>query len=84
MSTALTFGEELLSRLMAYLEGSDVVITSAVTNRALALVQLALQQQDIEPFTFLMEQVSQQFTLPELALPPLTPLINRGSISYRK
>ena len=84
MSTALTFGEELLSRLMAYLEGSDVVITSAVTNRALALVQLALQQQDIEPFTFLMEQVSRQFTLPELALPPLTPLINRGSIAYRK
>jgi hypothetical protein len=84
VNTILTSTEQLLARLIAYLEGTNLAITPAVGHRALSLMQLALQQQEMDPLAFLMEQLPLQFTLPELALPPLTPPINRGSIGYYK
>lgn len=84
MSAPLTLPEELLARVIAYLEGQDMVVTPAASVRALALVQEALIQQDEDPFAYVMARLPQQFALPQLDLPPLGPPINRGSIGYSK
>ena len=84
MSTHATPSEQLLARVMAYLEGVQLDITPEVSSRALTLVQSALQQQDADPFAFLMDHLPRQFSLPEPELPALAPPVNRGSIGYRK
>ena len=84
MNPPLTTVEQLLARVIAYLEGMDRVITLAVSARALELVQDALQLQDEEPFRYVMTRLPQQFALQQLNLPPLTPAINRGSIGYQR
>lgn len=79
-----TLCELLLARIIAYLEGLDMVITPSLSIRALDLVENALSQPDLDPFTYLMEQIPEQFALPQLELPPLAPPIKRGSIGYNK
>ena len=84
MNASLTLSEQLLARVIAYLEGLDMVVTRAASARALELVQEALSQQDEDPFAYAMERLPRQFALPQLELPPLGPPINRGSIGYSK
>lgn len=79
-----TLCELLLARIIAYLEGLDMIITPSLSIRALELVEIALSQPDVDPFTYLMEQLPEQFALPQLELPPLAPPIKRGSIGYNK
>ncbi len=79
---AVTLCELLLARIMAYLEGLDMVITPRLSVRALELVETALAQTDVDPFVFLMAQLPEQFALPQLTLPPLAPPVHRGSIGY--
>lgn len=80
----VTLCELLLARIIAYLEGLDMIITPSLSIRALELVEVALSHPDVDPFTYLMEQLPEQFALPQLELPPLAPLIKRGSIGYNK
>jgi hypothetical protein len=84
MNAPLTLSEQLLARVIAYLEGLDMVVTRAASARALELVQEALCQQDEDPFAYVMDRLPLQFALPQLDLPPLGPPVNRGSIGYSK
>ena len=84
MSQLHTTVEQLLTRVISYLEGMDMVITLPLSARALTLVQDALLQQDEEPFRYVMTRLPDQFALPQLTLPSLAPPIIRGSIGYQK
>lgn len=81
---AATLCELLLARIIAYLEGLDMVVTPSLSIRALELVEAALAQSEVDPFVFLMQQLPEQFALPQLTLPPLAPPVHRGSIGYNK
>jgi len=82
MSTGASTVEQLLARVIAYLEGMNLVISLPHANRALALVQEALAQQEQDPFVFVMEELPRHFALQPLELPPLAPPLSRGSIGY--
>ena len=82
MSTTLC--EQLLSRVLAYMEGVGVIITPDIASQALALVEQALRRPDMDPFALVMQRLPETFHLPHLSLPPLAPPINRGSIGYNR
>ena len=82
MSTNANTVEQLLARVLAYLDGMDLVISLPHANRALALVQQAVGQQEQDPFVYVMEQLPLHFALQPLELPPLSPPLSRGSIGY--
>ena len=82
MSTSPTTAEQLLARVLAYLDGMDLVIGLPHANRALLLVQQALAQQDQDPFVYVMEELPRHFALQPPELPPLSPPLRRGSIGY--
>ncbi len=84
MNSHVSTAEQLLARVIAYLEGLGMVITQSLSVRALELVQEALQQQEDDPYVYAMTRLPQQFALPQLDLPQLAPAINRGSIGYHK
>lgn len=79
-----TLSEQLLARVIAYLEGLDMVVTRSASVRAMEMVQEALSQQEEDPFAYVMKQMPSQFALPQLELPPLGPPILRGSIGYSR
>ncbi|MFZ5602328.1 MAG: hypothetical protein ACOY7J_07745 [Pseudomonadota bacterium] len=75
--------EQILSRVLAYLSSLGMPVTRDVSMSALRLVEEALAQEDEQDlYAWIMARLPQQFTLPQLELPPLAPPINRGSIGY--
>ena len=82
MITGPTLAEQLLARVIAYLDGMDLVVTLPLADRALVLVQESLRQQDVDPFVYVMTQLPEHFALQPLELPPLSPPLSRGSIGY--
>lgn len=81
---AVTLCEQLLNRIIAYMEGMGVAVDATLAIQALALVESALQQSGEDPFAYVMSRIPDTFALPQLELPPLSPAINRGSIGYLK
>lgn len=74
--------EQALARILAYLRGMDVPLTVDASIAALRLVEEALATNETDLYGYIMDRISERFTLPELQLPPLTPPIRRGSIGY--
>lgn len=82
MNARVSVAEQLLGRVIAYLDGMDLVISRPLANRALVLVQEALAQQGEDPFVYVMAALPRHFALQEVALPPLAPPLQRGSLGY--
>ena len=75
--------EQILSRVLAYLNSMGMPVTRDVSMAALRLVEEALAQDDDQDlYAWVMARLPQQFSLPQLELPPLAPPVNRGSIGY--
>ena len=79
-----TLCERALARVLAYLNGMDVPMTTETNIAALRLVEEALARNETDIYDYIMDHIPERFTLPDLHLPPLTPPIRRGSIGYGK
>lgn len=79
-----TPGEIALSRVLAYLRLARMPITREVMLEALALVQSELREEErLSPLLEgLLARLPAHFTLPDPALPPVCPPLQRGSIQY--
>lgn len=77
--------EQLVSRVLAYVAGTGLPVRRDTTIAALRLVEQALEQDAVEDvYAYVMDRLPQQFSLPQVDLPPLAPPIRRGSIGYSK
>ena len=79
---AKTLSESALARVLAYLKGMDVPMTTATHIAALKLVEEALAREEVDPYVYIMDRIPERFSLPELQLPPLAPPLRRGNIGY--
>lgn len=75
--------EEALGRVLAYLRGSGLMVTPAVTRDALRLIEQAL---DADPRHDLVETVMRRlpdhFSLPSMPIPEVAPPVHHGSLRY--
>lgn len=82
--------ERLLRRALGYLRLCGLEIDASVERRVLEVVSRVIAEEALlgEPidettaYTRLMAQVDVAFTPPEPLLPPVTPIMVRGSIGY--
>jgi hypothetical protein len=77
-----TLAEHALCRVCDYLSAMGVDLTQEVTIQALRLVEAGLASKEEDPLNWIMKQVDNYFALHNPELPPATPPIVRGSLSY--
>ncbi|TBW51560.1 hypothetical protein EZI54_16940 [Marinobacter halodurans] len=74
--------QQALDRLIAYLRGCGVEITSENCRKALRLVDRALETGSHDVMARAMDMIPDYFDLPPLAIPQQSPSLMRGSIGY--
>ncbi|MEQ5834027.1 hypothetical protein [Marinobacter sp. NFXS9] len=75
--------QQALDRLIAYLRGCGVEITSENCRKALQLVDRALAEAGSrDVMARAMDMIPEYFDLPPLAIPMQSPPLMRGSIGY--
>ncbi len=87
---ATMMSERLLRRALGYLALCGVRMDAAAERKVLGLVSEVIAGQspcgepldEVVAYTRLMAQVDVAFSLPEPLLPPVTPVMDRGSIGY--
>ena len=79
-----TLSERALARVLAYLTGMDVPMTTETNIAALRLVEEAITMHQPDIYGYIMDRIPERFALPDVQLPPLTPPIRRASIGYGK
>ncbi len=86
----IMMSERLLRRALGYLRLSGLDIDTAVERSVLDIVSQVIAEEasrgepidETTAFERLMAQLETVFTLPEPSLPPVTPVMERGSIGY--
>ncbi len=81
---ARSLAEQTLSRVCNYLSAMGIELTRDVTTQALKLVEAGLDEEQEDPFDFVMTRIHEAFTLQYVTLPTTAPPITRGSMGFGK
>ncbi len=79
---ARTLGEHALSRVLEYLAGTGAELNDAHTLIAFQLIEEGLRSGQPQLMAWVMDELPRRFDLPQVPLPPVAPVIERGSIGY--
>ncbi|MFC6672168.1 hypothetical protein [Marinobacterium aestuariivivens] len=79
---ARTLGEHALSRALEYLAVNGVDLSDRHTLLALQLIEEGLQRGEADLLAWVMDELPKRVELPQLRVPPVAPMLVRGSIGY--